>query len=81
MQIDPSQAQITFCALHSKFKKKNLSACDFLNFFPQIQFAFGERIPKRYNTWGLKSYFLFWVGGSVVTNYSNYSTIRIVGTE
>ena len=63
MQKDPSQVQIIFRNLHSKSKKKILSDCNFFDFSLQIQVAFGERIPKRYNTWGLESYFLFWVGG------------------
>ena len=55
--------QITFRTLHSKFQKKNLSDCNFFDFFLQIQVTFGETIPKRYNTWGLESYFILWAGG------------------
>ena len=32
MQIDPSQAQITFCTLHSKFQKKIFQIEIFLTF-------------------------------------------------
>ena len=38
--------------------KKNLSDCNFFYFFLQIQITFGETIPKRFNTWGLESYFI-----------------------
>ena len=44
--------QVTFCTLHSKSQKKNLSDYIFFDFFLQIQVTFGETIPKRYNTWG-----------------------------
>ena len=54
--------QITFRTLHSKSKKKNLSVCNFVDFSLHIKTAFGETIPKRYNTWGLEAYFMFWVG-------------------
>ena len=63
MQNTPHQMQITFRTLHSKFQKKNLSDCNFFDFFLQIQVTFGETIPKRYNTWGLESYFILWAGG------------------
>ena len=53
MQIVPSQAQITFRTLHSKFQKKKSFSLNFFDFFLQIQATFFERIPKRYNTWGL----------------------------
>ena len=36
---------------------------NFLDFFPWIQVTFVETIPKRYNTWGLESYFILWAGG------------------
>ena len=55
--------QITFCTLHSKSKKKNLSDYKFFDFFLWIQVTFVETIPKRYNTWGLESYFILWAGG------------------
>ena len=57
MQKDPSQMRFTFCTLYSKSKKKNFLVCNFFNFFLQNLVAFGERIPKRYNTWVLTSYF------------------------
>ena len=63
MQNTPHQMQITFRTLHSKSQKKNLSDFNFFDFFLQIQVAFDETIPKRYNTWGLESYFILWVGG------------------
>ena len=63
MQKTPSQMQITFCTFHGKSKKKNLSVCNILDLALWIQIAFGETIPKRYNTWGLESYFILWVGG------------------
>ena len=63
MQKKPHQMQITFRTLHSKLKKKNLSDCNFFDFFLWIQVTFVETIPKRYNTWGLESYFILWAGG------------------
>ena len=63
MQKTPHQMQITFRTLYSKFKKKNLSDCNFFDFFLWIQVTFVETIPKRYNTWGLESYFILWAGG------------------
>ena len=63
MQKTPHQMQITFRTLYSKSKKKNLSDCNFFDFFLWIQVTFVETIPKRYNTWGLESYFILWVGG------------------
>ena len=66
LQKTPHQMQITFRTLYSKFKKKNLSDCNFFDFFLWIQIAFGETIPKRYNTWGPKSYIRIWVGGGWV---------------
>ena len=63
MQKTPHQMQITFRTLHSKSKKKNLSDCNFFDFFLWIQVTFVETIPKRYNTWGLESYFILWAGG------------------
>ena len=63
MQKTPHQMQITFCTLHSKSQKKNLSDYNFFDFFLQIQVTFVETIPKRYNTWGLESYFILWAGG------------------
>ena len=44
MQIDPSQVRITFYALHSKFQKKNLSACDFFTF----SFRFGLHLVRGF---------------------------------
>ena len=63
MQKTPHQMQITFRTLHSKFQKKNLSDYNFFDFFLWIQVTFVEMIPKRYNTWGLESYFILWAGG------------------
>ena len=63
MQNPPHQMQITFCNLHSKFQKKNLSDYNFFDFFLKIQVTFVETIPKRYNTWGIGSYFILWAGG------------------
>ena len=63
MQKTPHQMQITFRTLHSKFQKKNLSDEIFFYFFLWIQVTFVETIPKRYNTWGLESYFILWAGG------------------
>ena len=50
MQKSPHQMQITFRTLHSKFQKKNLSDCNFFDFFLWNKIAFGETIPKRYDT-------------------------------
>ena len=63
MQKTPSHLRFKFRALHSKFEKKNLSVFKFLEFALRIQTVFDETIPKRYNTWGLESYFILWVGG------------------
>ena len=62
MQNTPYQVRFKFGKLHSKSEKKNLSVYNFFYFSLQNRTAFGERIPKRYNTWGLESYFMFWVG-------------------
>ena len=57
MQKTPSQVQITFCTLYSKSKKIKSFSLYFFYFSLQNMIAFGERIPKRYNTWVLTSYF------------------------
>ena len=63
MQKTPHQMQITFRTLHSKFQKKIFQIIFFFDFFLWIQVTFVETIPKRYNTWGLESYFILWAGG------------------
>ena len=63
MQKQPPQTRFTFRTLLSKSKKKILHMCKKKIFFLQKLIAFGERIPKRYNTWGLESYFRIWAGG------------------
>ena len=57
LQIHPYQEQITFRSLYSKTKKKKFSVCQKFYFFLQKWPTFGERIPKRYNTWGQESDF------------------------
>ena len=52
MQLTPSQKQFTFRTLPSKSEKKNSSCVEKKFFFLQKWIAFGERIPKRYGTWG-----------------------------
>ena len=63
MQKQPPQTRFTFRTLLSKSEKKNSSYVQKKIFFLQKLIAFGERIPKRYNTWGLESYFRIWAGG------------------
>ena len=52
MQNTPSQLRFKFRKLHSKSEKKIFQFVIFQIFLVQIQTAFGETIPKRYNTWG-----------------------------
>ena len=66
MQKGPSQERFTFRTLHSKSEKKNSSYVEKKIFFLQKWIAFGETIPKRYNTWGPKSYIRILVGGGWV---------------
>ena len=52
MHLTPYQEQFTFRTLPSKSEKKNSSCVEKKFFFLQKWIAFGERIPKRYGTWG-----------------------------
>ena len=61
--MTPTFVKLLFALYIVNLKKKNLSVCNFLEFALRIQTAFDERIPKRYNTWGLESYFILGVGG------------------
>ena len=85
MQKTPSHLRFKFRTLHSKFEKKNLSVCNFLEFALRIQTAFDETIPKRYNTWGLESYFMvrvgvarWWAGGCGRGRVPDYMTPSVI---
>ena len=56
-KIPPTKCKLLFAIYIANPKKKNFPYSCFFNFFPQKVVAFGERIPKRYNTWVLTSYF------------------------
>ena len=53
----PTKCKLLFAIYIANPKKKKFHIHVFLNFFLQKVVAFGERIPKRYNTWVLTSYF------------------------
>ena len=57
VQKHPYQVRFTFCTFNSKSEKKNSTYVEQKIFFLLKCIAFGERIPKRYNTWGVASYF------------------------
>ena len=56
-KIPPTKCKLLFAIYIVNPKKFFFPYSHFFNFFLQNVVAFGERIPKRYNTWVLTSYF------------------------